>query len=463
MLRLVLISSLVTCLPLTRVIAQATDRSRAAAVGTRDSIERDTGGIDALLALALAVHPSIRAASARADAARRRMQTAGLLSDPMLMAGVQNFPLGPEEGMRGPDPMTMRMIGVGQTIPYPGKRSLRRQVADRELNAARAAHAMAIRQVSRDVKDAYFEIVFLDRALEIVGRQHSVVLTLGRAAESRYVVGASGQQDILRARLEAARVAETAVVYGEQRSAAIARLNVLVDRPTDAATPLLTIPADIVRKAVPDSTRGVRFVSSALGARLADSPLPSLPELQDAALRLNPALTEQNAIVEAQAARAELSQKEFLPDVELSLQYGQRSGRPDMVTAVLSVPLPLQKRRRQDVLAAEALANLAALDADRAAVRNNVRAEVARLVSDLERLRAQLAIYSTAVIPHGRASLASSTASYGAGTVEFLTVVDNGTTLFAYEIEYFRALTEFARTLAELERVVGMDMREMLR
>ncbi len=91
---------------------------------------------------------------------------------------------------------------------------------------------------------------------------------------------------------------------------------------------------------------------------------------------------------------------------------------------------------------------------------SELRAEVARLVSELERQRAQLAVYVKAVLPQGQASLASATASYQVGKTEFLTVLENQATLFSYETEYFRALSDFAKTLAELERVVG---REVLR
>jgi outer membrane protein TolC len=122
------------------------------------------------------------------------------------------------------------------------------------------------------------------------------------------------------------------------------------------------------------------------------------------------------------------------------------------------VPLPIWKGRRQDALAAEARAELAALEAARAAKRNEVRAEVARLVSELERQRAQLALYVKAVLPQSRAALASATASYQVGKVEFLAVLDNQATVFRYETEYFRGLSDFAKTLAELERVVGQEV-----
>ena len=175
-------------------------------------------------------------------------------------------------------------------------------------------------------------------------------------------------------------------------------------------------------------------------------------------MRESPELREREAMVAAQAARVELARKEYLPDFDLSVQYGQRPGRPDMVTALVSIPIPLQKGRKQDYLAAEASAQLAQLEAERGAKQNEIRAEVARLVAELERQRAQLAIYVRAVLPQSRASLASATASYQVGRVEFLTVLDDQATLFNYETEYFRVLTEFARTLAELERVVGKEI-----
>ena len=49
-------------------------------------------------------------------------------------------------------------------------------------------------------------------------------------------------------------------------------------------------------------------------------------------------------------------------------------------------------------------------------------------------------------------------ASYQVGRVPFLTLLDSQATLFNYESEYFRALTEFAKALADLERVVGTEI-----
>lgn len=163
-------------------------------------------------------------------------------------------------------------------------------------------------------------------------------------------------------------------------------------------------------------------------------------------------------MIGAQAARVELARKAFLPDFDVSLSYGQRTGFTDMVSAIVSVPIPLQKGRKQEAYVAGERADLAGLEAEHHAQVNELRAEVARLYSEAERQRAQLALYVKAIIPQGRAALASATSSYQVGRTEFLTVLDNQATLFNYETEYFRALTDFAKTLAELERLVGEEV-----
>jgi outer membrane protein TolC len=322
----------------------------------------------------------------------------------------------------------------------------------------RASLDGATRDVVRDVRTAYYELAFVDQALTIVGRNRDVLAGFIKVTEARYAVGTAGQQDILKARVEATRLAETAATLTEQRRGALARLNALLDRPSESPIERPTVPAPVTRAAITSSGE-IRFASAALGARVADSPFPPLPELQDAAIRNSPEIHEQDAMIAAQSARLALARKEVLPDFDVSVQYGQRGGGlPDMVSAGVSVPLPIFKGRKQDQAVSEADAQLAALGAERDAKANDVRAQVASLVAELERSRSQLALYVKALLPEARASLTSATASYQVGRVEFLSVLDSQATVFNYETEYFRALSDFATKLAELERVTGEEI-----
>lgn len=429
-------------------------RAQSPGIAERTASHASHTALDSLLNRALLAHPGIRAAESRVEAARAAVGPAGALPDPMLGVGVMNVPLGArdEADMTA---MTMKTVGVGQMIPYPGKLALRRRVAELELSAAEAQHEAARLAVAEEVRRAYYELAFLDQAVGIIERNQKLLTNFVRVTESRYGVGTGGQQDVLKARVELARLAEEAVTLAERRTATLARLNAALDRPTGTPVAGPQVPEHLARAAVASNAREIRFASAALGSRAADSPLPPLAELQETAVRQSPAIRAHQAMIEAQAARVELARKEHLPDFDVSVQYGQRNDRPDMVSAMVSVPIPLRKGSKQDLEVKQAEAQLAALQAEHHEQANEIRAEVAGAYADLERNRAQLALFVKSILPQGRAALESATASFQVGRVDFLTVLENQATLYNYETQYHRGLADFAARLAELERTVG--------
>jgi cobalt-zinc-cadmium efflux system outer membrane protein len=412
--------------------------------------------LDSLIAQALMANPAILVADARVDAARARISPAGTLPDPTLMAGIVNIPIAHPSFTA--DGMTMKMVGIAQTIPFPGKLAARRRTVEREADATAIARDTVRLAIVRSVKSAYYELAYLDHALAIVRQNEHVLGDLADAAQSHYAVGTGGQQDVLKARVAATQLGETANMVIEQRRATLAALNAALNRPSDTPVDNPDFPATLTHAAVAADTRNIRFVANTLGAPVADSPLPSLLELQTMASAQNPGLRVHEAMTAVQAARVEYAHKEYRPDFDVSLQYGQRVGLPDMMTAQVSIPLRLHRKAVQDEQVADARAELAALYAEHEAQLNDVHATVARLYSEIERNRTQLALYVRAIIPQGQASLASTTASYQVGKADLLTLLDSQTTLFSYETAYYRALADFGESVAQLEQVVGQEI-----
>ena len=445
-----------------RWAAIALASAMATATTNAQKASTDVPQLDALIARADSLNPSIHAARERVIAARSRIGPESTWPDPMLMTGIQNLPLSRDAAGMGDtrpgDPMTMRMLGISQTVPYPGKLELRRQSAEYDARAAGAELDATRLEVERTVRSQYFELYYLDNAIEIVDRNRGVLSDIVQVTEAHYAAGTGGQQDVLKARVDAARLGETASELLELRRATVADLNAALDRASDATVINASIPARIADAAVARDVSQIRFTSQTLGARVADWPLPSLAELQDQAVKQSPALRATDARLQAQASRLSLARKSSLPDVDLAVQYGQRPYRPDMISAQVSIPIPLHRGSRQSQEVAEASADLAAMEADKRAQTNSVRAQVARIVSDLERERTQLALYSKAILPQGSAAATSSLASYQAGKTELLSVLDNQNTLFTYQTAYYRALADFAKSLAELEQVVGGEV-----
>ncbi len=373
----------------------------------------------------------------------------------MLMAGVLNFPYAsPGYG----DNFTMNTVRLTQTFPYPGKLSLAEHVARDDESAANATAGQMKLDAVRDVKTAYYELAFVRQAQAITARGGSVVEGLISVAQARYTVGTATQADVLRARVDAARLAEDAAMLDAAERDALARLNAVADRPSDTPVGPAVIPPRLVRLAGADSAVPVRFASSALGAPPTGSPLLSVDSLQALAVAESPMLRAHEARIAAQEHRVALSEKAHLPDFDVSLEYDERPNFPNYVSAFISIPLRLQRGRKQDQEVVGARAELAALHAEHRAEVNALRQRIASLASNAERARTQVAISLKAILPQARASLESATASYQAGRADFAAVSDAQTILFTYETAYARAVADFAITVAQLESAVGTEV-----
>ena len=81
----------------------------------------------------------------------------------MLEAGLLNVPA-QSLSLRRED-MTMKMIGISQRLPYPGKRQLRRDAAQKEAEASTSAASEVLNRVRRDVKVAYRDLWLVDESL----------------------------------------------------------------------------------------------------------------------------------------------------------------------------------------------------------------------------------------------------------------------------------------------------------
>ena len=412
--------------------------------------------LDSLVTQALEANPAILAAAARVDAARARISPAGTLPDPTLMAGLVNVPVAHPSFTA--DGMTMKMVGIAQNIPFPGKLAARRRTFQLEADVMAVARDTLRLALVRSVKSDYYELAYLDHALAIVRQNEQVLADLAGAAQSHYTVGTGGQQDVLRARVAATQLGETANTLIEQRRATLAALNAVLNRPSDTPVDDARFPERLTHAAVASDARDIRFVANTLGAPAADSPLPSLAQLQALASVQNPGLLVHDAMMSAQAARVEYAQEEYRPDFEVSVQYGQRVGLPDMLTAQVSIPLQLHRRAVQDEQVADERAGMAVLDAEHQSQLNDLQATVTRLYTQIERNRTQLALYVRAIIPQGRASLASTTASYQVGKADLTALLDSQTTLFSYETAYYRALADFGESVAQLEQLVGQEI-----
>ena len=394
--------------------------------------------LDSLITAATRNRPTVAAASARVDAAKAAVRRAAALPDPMLMAGIENLPLGKDMGEEGPDMMTMRMLGVSLTLPFPGKLGARRRAAEQQVAIAEARLEAIRRQIAFDVSTAYYELLYRERALQIVTAAEAASRDAERAAEARYVAGLGEQRGVLDARVATARFAEQTIAIEQERIAARAQVEAAL-----ADSFPISMNAIAIRQ----------FLSRSIPAGL-----PSVLEMQELAIRNNAELAVRRAEIAMRAAELGAARKEYLPDIDMSLRYGQRSGRPDMISASVAVPLPLQKGRKQDEMVRGAEAELAATQADLREQAVRVRAEVVAAHTELERIRQQISLFQRSILPQARAALESATTALVTGKIELFSVVQRQTELLEYELALERLLVDFRQKVAQLTNIIGTEV-----
>ncbi|MEK7438110.1 MAG: TolC family protein, partial [Pseudomonadota bacterium] len=146
-----LAAAVAAAMPALPVYAQFLPAQRAAAVSVEVNPSGDraaAGRLGALIAEALRNNPELRAAAKELEAAGERVRPAGALEDPMLEAGLLNVPITPWRLNR--EDMTMKMLGLSQKLPYPGKRALREQVAAQEAETLKYGLRETRNRVVRD-------------------------------------------------------------------------------------------------------------------------------------------------------------------------------------------------------------------------------------------------------------------------------------------------------------------------
>ncbi len=392
--------------------------------------------LDLLVAQALAGNPEILASEERLRMTMEKARQAGTLEDPMLMVKIQSGLLGDPFDF-GREPMTAKVIGLSQALPFYGKRELRRAGADREVEADEWRIKERRLEIRRMVKETWYRISFIDRSLEDLEKSIIAVSDLLHFSETMYEVGKALQQDVLKAQLERSKMEEMRVDLARKRSSLTATLNTLAYRPVD--TPVPTIPPAVI---VPQ-------------------PAGQL-ELEQLAESHRPALKMLTALIEKSQLNRQLADKEIYPDFTLAFEYMQReptvdSGGDDMYSASVSFNLPVQHQRRLAMIA-EAGAENRMLLHELNVLRNQIRLAVADTLAGLERNRRLAALYEQGILDQAASVLETTIASYRADKTDFMKVLDSQMALFNLEREYHEAVAEYQMQLAVLEGLIGTQL-----
>jgi len=387
--------------------------------------------LEDLVREALQKNPAIQSALHSVEAQRRRVPQAKTLPDPMVGIGwagnITPF------SVQSDDPSSYRAVTASHQLLYPGKLKLRGEIASKDADAGSSDLEAVRRRVTVDVKTAYFEYWFYDKALQTTLKDKDLLTKLSQIAEARYRVGKGIQQDVLRSQVEISLLLQRLTVLQQQRNTSQARLNTLLARSPEA--PLA--PAENIER----------------------SPLNySLDDLYRLARQNDPGLHHEEQMIERNQLAVNLAQKDYYPDLSVGFMYQQRPMLPDMygMTFTINVPVFYKKKQREEVR--EATEERLSAESSRDNRKNELNFELKQQYLAAKASDELLRLFSEGVVPQSSLALESSMSAYQVGTVDFLSVLGNFSTVLNYEIDYYRELANYQSSLARIESMAGLDL-----
>lgn len=391
--------------------------------------------VDDYVAMAIAAHPKIAAANHRLAAAQNRIAQARSLADPMLSETFWPFNGNALETAGG---RAANQLGISQAVPWPEKLAAREAIACREAQVVEAEVRRIRLEIVESVQLACYEIWFATRSLAVVAESGKLVEELIDISEARYRSGGS-QQDILRAQLEADRLAERISQLQQQKRVAQADLATLLQTPRE----------------------------SALEVALDSEGLPNLQDLDALIAQAesnNPELRGLRSQISSDRAKQRLAGLQKYPDFQVGMNWmmvsDQNAISPvangnDNFGFTVGMSLPIYREKidagiRESAHMTSSTANL--LQSERDSIAGKLR----RLLAQADSLIEQEQIYSERIIPRTEDALKVSLADYRGKKTDFSSVIETYRELLQLQIQLARLDTSLAATIAQVERTIGI-------
>jgi outer membrane protein, heavy metal efflux system len=386
---------------------------------------------------ALENNPTIKAARAKWDAARQRIPQAAAWEDPKLTFNslLGRFVSIPANGF------TDQSLTVEQMVPLSGKNRSQERIANAEAVAEFESFRRQQLDVIENIKASYFRLANIYVLLDLNDQDEAALSQTLDATKAKFEVGTQSQADYSTADIERQKVIEARRDLDQKLSDEQTKLKVLMNRD-------------------PFSQLGRPVVDEALEFDLSPERLRRLT------LENRPEVRQAEAIAIGGSAKVELAKRAWIPDPAVSLQaqhYNAGSQAVSEVNAGVSIGLPWfnakKYRAGESEAQSDALAAKEAVDSAQTEAIGMLRDQLEKIHT----LHHHIELYRDRLLPTARQTVSSYQVDYETDKTTLIQVLTAENNLRDLETMYYQHLTEYRVAIAELESLVGTDLRVSVR
>jgi outer membrane protein TolC len=269
--------------------------------------------------------------------------------------------------------------------------------------------------------------------MRVQGRQSTLLKEALAVALAQYTTGKAPQADVLRAQMALTRLNEQLIELEEERDNARAQLNALMGQPPDKAIEIA-------------------------GSYAVPAALPSIEELEQAAIEHRPELTALRTQIAKSKDEGKLTRLAMKPDFTVGLGYmlmPTGSLARNAYMAEVSMNLPWLNRERHDGEAKQADAATDVSQAELDARASTVFLEIRQAQIEVLAAERRVKLYRDTLLPQAEASFKASTAAYQNNRAEFMSLIEAQNLLLDIQTAYYKASAATDAGMAQLERAIG--------
>ncbi len=327
---------------------------------------------------------------------------------------------------------------LSQQFPFPGTLSLKGDIVTKEVNIARENYRIVLRDLITQLKLAYYELVYLGEAVRISDENLKLLKHLESTAFVKYKTGQAGYSDVIKVQVKISKLDNDIITLKEERKTVVAKLNQLLNLPSQFA---LGLPQPIA---------------------LRDTGL-SLDKLSQLGLEKQQEIKRLKLEIERTNLAIELAEKKFYPDFTLGFSYFEDKAGNLVGVAKQKETFSLKPAAKtqfwfgkNEAYIREARLKYQALQDQLTSLQDKLRYAVKEHYFHLDTAKRNVVLYRDSLLRLAQNALQAAETEYLAGKIDFLNVLDAQAVWLDYSLLYHRSLRDQNQSMAKLEQVIGV-------
>lgn len=401
-----------------------------------------------LIETALSIDASRQQYLAQSQAIRETGVASSTLMDPKLKVGFGGLPV--DSFKFDQDPMTNISVGLMQQFERGSTLTLQAKKAEQQADGM----ALQVRQreleVANSMTQLWLELGYQQYAQRILRENQSLMSELERFIETNYSLGKSEAQDLLQAQLQVSKLDEKLQANRQIQSRILSQLSEWLGSAWLANQP--TLSADN------------QLPWAQLTEQLTSMTEPNQHFTQ---LMKHPMIGMAEAAINTSKTQVEIAQTAYQPQFGVEVMYAYRQandmkGQPasDLVSAYLTMDIPLFTGNRQDRNHAAAQYQVGAAKSQRDVLLAQMNAKVNALLVDKTNLEQRLERYHSTLLTQAKARTQAIERGYENSTAQFNDVVSAASDELALQLEQARLTTDLNLTNSNLAYLLsGFDFQ----